>query len=361
MENKKIPVLFACCIPTMGTSRGLICDVQRKAYQFIPDSLYEILTKHKGKTVTDIKKEYENKFDEVIQEYFDFLVENEFVFYTEIPEAFPELDLTWKEPVQVTNTIIDLKEKDDLIDFESLFEQLDRLGCEHVQLRIFDDTPIVFIEKIFEKIGDKRITSVEIILKYFPDLQIEKLQTLCVHFPRIISVIIHSTTSEIENSAGKEKILFTNQKITSEIHCGIIDQLSFNSNIKSFTESQHHNSCLNRKISIDTEGNIKNCPSMSQSFGNIKDTTLQAALDHPDFKKYWNITKDKIHVCKDCEFRYICTDCRAYVEDPEDLHSKPLKCGYNPYTGEWSEWSTNPLKQKAIAYYGMEELVKKEE
>ncbi len=60
------------------------------------------------------------------------------------------------------------------------------------------------------------------------------------------------------------------------------------------------------------------------------------------------------------EFRYICTDYRAYVEDPEDILSKPLKCGYNPYTGEWSEWSTNPLKQKAIDIYGMRDMVSKE-
>jgi SPASM domain peptide maturase of grasp-with-spasm system len=97
---------------------------------------------------------------------------------------------------------------------------------------------------------------------------------------------------------------------------------------------------------------------MAQSFGNIRDTTLQEALEHPDFKKYWNVKKDEIAVCKDCEFRYICTDCRAYIENPEDMYSKPLKCGYNPYTAEWEEWSTNPLKQKAIEYYGMQELVK---
>jgi SPASM domain peptide maturase of grasp-with-spasm system len=99
---------------------------------------------------------------------------------------------------------------------------------------------------------------------------------------------------------------------------------------------------------------------MSQSFGNIKDTTLEEALSHPDFKKYWNITKDQIEVCKDCEFRHICTDCRAYIEEPENQYSKPLKCGYNPYTNKWEEWSTNPLKQKAIEYYGMQELVKKD-
>lgn len=53
----------------------------------------------------------------------------------------------------------------------------------------------------------------------------------------------------------------------------------------------------------------------------------------------------------------ICTDCRAYVEDPEDILSKPLKCGYNPYTAEWSEWSSNPLKQKTINFYGLCEMV----
>jgi hypothetical protein len=39
------------------------------------------------------------------------------------------------------------------------------------------------------------------------------------------------------------------------------------------------------------------------------------------------------------------------------MYSKPLKCGYNPYTCEWEEWSTNPLKQKAIDYYGMREVL----
>lgn len=90
---------------------------------------------------------------------------------------------------------------------------------------------------------------------------------------------------------------------------------------------------------------------------------MEEALQHPDFKKYWNLTKDQIEVCKDCEFRYICTDCRAYTErshtNKEGLDiSKPLKCGYNPYTGEWEEWSTNPLKQKAIQYYGLNQTIK---
>ena len=94
---------------------------------------------------------------------------------------------------------------------------------------------------------------------------------------------------------------------------------------------------------------------MAKSFGNIKDITLAEALRHKDFTAYWNITKDRTAVCKDCEFRYICTDCRAYLEKPEDMYSKPLKCGYDPYTTTWEDWSVNPLKQEAIAFYGMQD------
>jgi SPASM domain peptide maturase of grasp-with-spasm system len=97
---------------------------------------------------------------------------------------------------------------------------------------------------------------------------------------------------------------------------------------------------------------------MPQSFGNIKDTPLKEVISNSNFKKYWNITKDDIKVC---EFRYVCTDCRAYTEDPNDLSSKPLKCGYNPYTNVWEGWSTNPLKQKAIEYYSKQDLIKKDE
>lgn len=153
------------------------------------------------------------------------------------------------------------------------------------------------------------------------------------------------------------------KEIISKSSFGKVDLKYFNTNLPKVLEAVNHNSCLYKKISIDVEGNIRNCPSMSQSFGNIKNITLEEALNHKDFKKYWNLTKDKIEVCKDCEFRYICTDCRAYTERTHKNEfgldiSKPLKCGYSPYTGEWEKWSINPLKEKSIKYYGMKEFIK---
>jgi SPASM domain peptide maturase of grasp-with-spasm system len=143
----------------------------------------------------------------------------------------------------------------------------------------------------------------------------------------------------------------------SNKHCGVVDTHNFTNTIDHITESQQHNTCLNRKVAIDVNGNIKNCLGMCKSHGNAKNLNIKDVIQNPDFNKLWYIKKDDIAVCKDCEFRHICTDCRAFTEDPEDIYSKPLKCGYNPYTSEWEEWSTNPLKQKAIAYYGMNSII----
>jgi SPASM domain peptide maturase of grasp-with-spasm system len=177
-------------------------------------------------------------------------------------------------------------------------------------------------------------------------------QNLVKMFNDNISTFTLKFNSSYSYFTSSSTVNFTKQnlKISS---CGKVNLEYFDTNLPKVLEAVNHNSCLHKKIAIDIEGNIRNCLSMPQNFGNIKDTRLEEALQHNDFKKYWNLTKDQIEVCKDCEFRYICTDCRAYTErshiNKEGLDtSKPLKCSYNPYTGEWEEWCTNSLKQKAL-------------
>jgi SPASM domain peptide maturase of grasp-with-spasm system len=118
-----------------------------------------------------------------------------------------------------------------------------------------------------------------------------------------------------------------------------------------FMESKFHNSCLNRKVTIDKNGDVYNCWNIGKSFGNIETKSIFEILGLPGFKKHWQIKKDEIAVCKDCEFRNICTDCRAFLNDPSDIYSKPLKCGYDPYTNTWEDWSSNLIKQKIMGTY----------
>lgn len=351
MDNSYF-ILYACCLPVKGAKRSMLCDVQRNSFNLIPNGLYELLDEHRTKTVGATKAHYKHQYDETIAEYFDFLVKNEFGFYCEEVELvlFPDIDLHWDVPFYITNAIIDVDENSKH-DFVSIFDQFEQLGCKHFQIRCYVEKPLLYFEEILEKLENRRIISVELIIKNDTEITLERLNVLTDKYTRIHNLVVHSAPeSEIRHrdSSGMGNIVFVQQAIDNESHCGIISQDYFSINLKTFTESQKHNTCLNRKISIDAEGNIKNCPSMTKSYGNIRDTTLHEAIHKPGFKDMWFIHKDQIEVCKDCEFRHICTDCRAYLKDPDNLYSKPAKCSYDPYTATWGEDNptNNPLYGK---------------
>jgi SPASM domain peptide maturase of grasp-with-spasm system len=341
--------------------------LQKQKIDFIPNSLCEIIASNDVFSIDDIKAEYTSENHHVIDEYFDFLYKNDYIFNVSPDEykAFPKIDLVWMRPEIITNAIFDIGLNTiSNVDFCKVSEDLDLLGCKAIQFRFFDFTEFSNLEHLSNCFAHSRVKHIDFLLPYSESYEshIEYFEQLSQKYQRIqLITFYNSPIAFVKNTDKSYKIpiIFSKSNASSHMFCGKISNDDFYPNIYLFSEAQQHNTCLNRKISIDTEGYIRNCPSMPEHYGNIKDMTLQEAMKHPDFKKYWFVNKDQISVCKDCEFRYICTDCRAYRENPEDLYSKPLKCGYNPYTCEWEEWSTNPLKQKAIDYYGMREMVEK--
>jgi len=74
---------------------------------------------------------------------------------------------------------------------------------------------------------------------------------------------------------------------------------------------------------------------MSGTFGKVNEVSICQVINNSDFNKYWSINKNEIETCKDCEFRFCCTDCRVFIDDKSNLNSRPSKCKYNPYQGLW--------------------------
>lgn len=170
------------------------------------------------------------------------------------------------------------------------------------------------------------------------NFSLQDFQLLYDKYPRLSRILIHS--SEYDKSIFLDEnnhfpLLYNSERINGNDFCGNIHPNYFSINLQTVIEAMYYNSCLHKKISIDEHGEIKNCPSMKHSYGNIKSTSLIDVIDKPEFKNYWYIHKDAILVCNECEFRYICTDCRAFINDPENIHSQPLKCYYNPYIAKW--------------------------
>lgn len=345
-------ILYANCIPVKGESRSTICDLQRNQYWFIPNELYDILAELNHLSISQTKNYFENENDDILDEYFNFLIINEIGFLGTFDEIkyFPKINPIWDDSSRITNSIIDSNINSNH-DFKIIFKQLEMLGCKYLQLRFFDAIDLSFLDSTLDNLELSRIISVEVILPH--SSHGSGLAKLIERHNRLTQIVFYGADSIKSSTLNHTNILYVSEKINSEKHCGQISSKFFSINIKNYTESVNYNSCLNRKISIDCLGEIKNCPSMQKSFGNIKRKTLNDILLNDDFKSVWALNKDKIDVCKKCEFRHICTDCRAYLEHPNDSNSKPLKCGYNPVTCEWGEWDTNPLKEESIKHYDL--------
>lgn len=351
-------VLFSNCIPVRGHTRSIICDLQRNKTDFIPNSLFEILSDKENNSIELVKEKYQHEYDETIDEYFDFLIQNEYIFFTENPELYPELNKQWYYPFAISNAIIDID-----IESPSVINSLEWLQpsyCKNVQIRFFRPSDINEIQLICSHLHEweSDIQFLQIILPYFT-LSSKNLSTLYTKYPRLSNLSFYAAPEDVfikPVSGNRGYTVYSSRKINSCLDCGVIDTQKFAINIQNFTESLQFNSCLNKKVSIDVNGQIKNCPSMKSSFGTIETISINDVLKNSNFTKLWKIKKDEVEKCKDCEFRYICTDCRAYIEDPSNLYSKPLKCGYNPYTTEWDNWAEDKSKIFAKSYYGLNEI-----
>jgi SPASM domain peptide maturase of grasp-with-spasm system len=302
-------------------------------YKIIPNELYDVLTRIELIPYEEMRASFFDK--EGLDLYIEKLLKENFLFYTDIPKQFPKLSMLWDYPSIITNAIIDLNATSDY-DTTSAIQQLDYLGCKALEIRFFDSSFDFFLNTILKALKDSKISFVQIITSYNEMYQTSYFEKIYKQNPRFSSFIVHS--SPFYEQIGDENsftLNYTQDKVDSEMHCGYVNSDYFTVNIPMFTEAQEFNTCLNRKLSIDKDGNIKNCPAIRKTYGHINSTQLSSVIILDTFKELWSINKNQIDICKDCEFRYICTDCRALIKDENNIYSKPKFCNYDPYTSTW--------------------------
>jgi len=362
--------LFADCIPVRGAARSAFYDLTRHEIILFPTDYYFLLQGILGKRVGALLERIQSAPNkEQIIAFLDFLDEKELIMLVDDPSEFPAIENSWDFPGLVQNAVIDVSAV--LHDFSKIFNDLSALGCQHVQIRSFSSLlTLSTCHALLEKGHHKSIQGIELILKYENGVSEGTYITFVKQHSMVIALTVHSAPQSknvpvdtlapvVYKGAPSRQIHFTSQMIDSELHCGIITQRHLTPpSVQTFFEAKSFNGCLNRKISVDVFGNIKNCPSMKDSYGNIRDTSLLEAVHAAGFREKWSISKDHISICRDCEFRYACSDCRAYLENPDDAFSKPLKCGYDPYSGTWNEWKENPAKLVTAKLYGIEPMMR---
>ena len=102
-----------------------------------------------------------------------------------------------------------------------------------------------------------------------------------------------------------------------------------------YIKNHFFNSCWCSKVAITSDGDVLPCI-FSRDFviGNIKKNSLKEL--HGEILKKWSITKNKIEECKECEYKYACSDCRPLaIGINGGVFSKYPRCCYSPREGVW--------------------------
>ena len=320
-------ILYSCCITCRGFIQSTIIDVQRQNVYCISNDMFDFITDLKSSNIKTLRHKYKST-----DTYIKYLESKELGFWAENSQCFPNINLAYNSPYLISNAILVITEKSNH-DYHKIYTSLKKVFCQALEIRILYKIPnekLIEILSLQEQVQTS-LYSVTLVLP-FSAIEDKAINAMVNSYHRITSLYIYASPYDYEYKIGNVVI-----SMTSKLHleCGNITKKNFSPNLKMCIDSYNRNNCLNEKICIDYDGTIRNCPSMNIGYGNIATEDLRNVLKRKDFLSFWHLTKNEIKVCKDCEFRLICPDCRAFIFNQKDLLSHPLKCKYNPYLAIW--------------------------
>lgn len=322
MNNKQYISLYANCIPVKGEIKSMIYDLQRKKSIDIPNDLYDFVHFFETHSLSELYDLNHVENHKVINEYIQFLIDEELAFITDEGERelFPKLNMSWDYPSQISNVILEISEVTFPI-LNKIIEFVIALGCEHMYLKIKMENSLVVIQNILDLLNTTPIYSIVLEAQLGIHEEISNYELVISDNKRVDTLFLITQEKQI-TSSKKIAVSITEDFISRK-------EYFFSINIPFFTEAQKHNVYFNRKLYINHEGIIKNAPETNDTFGNIQEISLdnlKHVVNSSQFQKYWKINKDSIKECQNCEYRYMCTDNRLPLIDTNGNYYFKTKC-----------------------------------
>lgn len=136
---------------------------------------------------------------------------------------------------------------------------------------------------------------------------------------------------------GKQsKHIPTNKELINRVS---LTRPNFHITKKTFLNNQIRNTCWYGKISILENGDVVPCEfERTIVYGNICNNSIAEILNSASTKTYWFFDISKINICKDCEYRFACKDCRPLGKAVcGNISTRNPRCHYNVYEGIWED------------------------
>jgi SPASM domain peptide maturase of grasp-with-spasm system len=294
--------LFSFAVPVMGKEEAIIVNLYDSGITKIPLFLCELLQDFSDLNIAEQEKMY-NDHTGNIRKYFDYLVSNDLGRYTDRSDEFPKIDLTWESHSELSSAAIEVNTLEGNR-LEEVLHSLEELECRFLEIWFKGNSrSFSKLISLLEKNNDAPFRSVDLLTPY-DAVDASALASYKERVHKLTDFIIYNAPSNKKDNARRiylsKRNPLKNGRWYKELERDeyIIVQ-------DFFCESQQHNPYYNRKVCIDADGNIKNCFSHQQSFGNTRNGELMNAVRSNEFRELWFACNDKVLEVKDSPYRYI--------------------------------------------------------
>lgn len=347
IENMYL-LIFNDVIMSKGYSQSVLYDLSEKRLFRVPNSVIEFVDILRCNTIGETLKAFSEKERAILISYVKFLIFNKLARLVTDIEQFGKQEQYlqgFKESLMISTTIIDSAIIDikatSSYNIQKFIKRLTSFRCTKVLLRFWESN-MDFFEKAMSSIRTSNsIVHVDV---YLPMEMYTHIVPVITQECKLFNILVfRCDTSSISfinpDVTDLRKTIYKSTKQSlGPTDCG---NISFGKTAliprKDYVlRNIFVNSCLYKKISVDSDGFVKNCPSMKHHFGHIDSIDLGRVIKDDSFRKYWYITKDKIDVCSVCQYKYSCFDCRAYTENGK-LYGRPNKCQFSTLLNKWNK------------------------
>lgn len=327
--------VYSNCIPIKGNLRSAIYDLQRNDFDYIPNSLFEILTHYRDKTVEHVLKDILSNDDkDILLTYFEFLYDNEYIFFSTLnSKYFPKLKIALPKPYNISCLIIDILEIDTLL-LNKLKIEVKNTKIECLIFR-FKTVNYSILKNITEFFNDIPVRTIELYIEYNSTITDNQINDLIETNKRVSIIVKYNSPTQNVKNLTYGKIVYSDKNIMGNQN-KINNIADFDVNIDLFIESKTYHNYFNKRIYINSKGDIYRFENDNLIFGNIKETEILSLLKNKKFTEFWSIKKDNIFICNKCEYRYMCVDNRRPMFlNKDNFWVLEGECNYNLSTAKW--------------------------
>lgn len=288
----------------------------------------------------ELKSFYNHEHDAGITALFDYIARKGYGFYTSTPQYFPPLDLSWASPFPITNAVIEAHNWD--ISSAALSEIVG-IGCQAIALIFLAHISLSSIEQLFiSKIKHSQTSYASIYMPYNETISRKDIEKILIRNQIIsnISLLVDCKQQSIALLNELPTLLQSRvQLVDADVlslgkNTTIFANKNFVVNVTAFSEAQKYNLGQNRRVCIDRLGRIKNDLSHTTCFGQVGVDRVAEVLRSSAFRQKWTVAKDKVQVCCDCQYRYMCVDFTD-IEFVGGKWHRVEACRFNPHRNSW--------------------------